>query len=122
MTRKNTLSAGFTAKPCADAMNRKRFIKLVMAHRINKYNAEAAARVARTTYRSYDNAYQHMHFRWRGFMFCLPTVKKYEMPRIVSIELVPNSEYRMSLRYAAAPVRPVNQALYLKGEWGTNHE
>lgn len=103
-------------------MTRKRFIKLVMAHRIGKRNAEAAARVARTTYRSYSNAYQHMRFRWRGFMFCLPTVKKYEMPLMEGF--VPDFflEHRMKPRYAAAPVRPVNPALYMKGEWGTNHE
>lgn len=103
-------------------MTRKRFIKLVMAHRISKCNAEAAARVARAAYRSYDNAYQHMRFRGRGFKFCLSTVKKYEPPVQEGFVLHLNDELRLPLRYAAAPVRPVNQALYLKGEWGTGHE
>lgn len=103
-------------------MTRKRFIKLVMSHHISKCNAEAAARVARQTYRSYDNAYQHMRFRGRGFKFCISTVKLYEP--LVLEGTIPSldHEYRMKPRYAAAPVRPVNQALYLKGEWGTNHE
>ncbi len=102
-------------------MTRKRFIKLVMAHRISKRNAEVAARVARQTYRSYSNAYQHMRFRGRGFMFVLDTVKKYEQPVLEGIVPTLDHEYRMITRYAVAPVKPVNYALYVMGEWGTNH-
>lgn len=103
-------------------MTRKRFIKLVMAHHISKRNAEAAAQVARTAYRSYDNAYQNMCFFGRGYGFrvVLPIAKKYK-PKKYKMYPNPNDEYRMPLRYAATPMSLGDKSLYL-GEWGTNHE